>query len=98
MGILDSASISPGGEDNEGIFKLLTNTKNYDLDKILTETPPDMVVDFSLMNVVQRRYKSRLLKDVLLQIYLHQMSKDRKRVGELVQISLGFRNPVEEED
>jgi hypothetical protein len=97
MGIFDSAIVS-GDSESAGIFKLLTETKNFDLDKILTETPPDMVVDFSLMNVIQGRYKSKLLKDLLLQIYLHQMSKDRKRVGELVQISLGFRNPVEEED
>lgn len=97
MSIFDGMQTSEIGNENSDSLKLLTNTKNFDLNKILTELAPNLVVPLSLTNVIQKRYHSTFLKGLLNELYLGQMAKDRQRVLEVVEVSNGMRNPITSE-
>ena len=98
MGVLDGLEISSldGGESN--VLKILLNTKDYQQSKILSEVPPDLVYQLGIMNVVMERYKSKLLKSVCKEIYLHQTAKDRKARLEAVEVGSSIARQMNEED
>jgi hypothetical protein len=85
-------------DESGGILKLLTNTKSYGLNKIMGEIPPELIYQTVMMNTVNLRYPSKLLKNVLNELYLAQMAKDRKRCIEVVEVGSAIRNPATEED
>ena len=98
MSVLDGVT-SQNMDESSGILKLLTNTKSYDLNKIMSEIPPELSFQMIMMNVVQRKFKSKLLKDVCNEFYMHQMAKDRKRVLEAVEVSMpGLRGATGSEE
>ncbi len=96
-GVLDGLGVeSLEGESN--VLKILLNTTNYEQTKILSEVPPDLVYQLSLMNVVRKRFSSTLLKQMCGEVYLHQAAKDRKARLEAVEISTAQRLSGGEED
>jgi hypothetical protein len=97
MGVLDGVQVSSASEEM-GVLALLINTKNYNQNKILSEIPPDLVYQMAVINVVMKKFKSPLLKDLSNEIYLHQVAKDRKGRLEAVEVSTSIRNPIGEED
>lgn len=97
MGVLDGVSVSSAGEDM-GVLQLLINTKNYDQNKIMSEIPPDLIYQMAIINVVMKKFKSPLLKNLSNEIYLHQIAKDRKGRLEAVEVSTSIRNPIGDED
>jgi hypothetical protein len=95
--VLDGLEVSEVGGES-GVLKLLLNTTKYDQVKILSEVPPDLVYQLSIVNVVSSRFQSKLLKSVCREIYLHQDAKDRKRAGEAVEIGASMSRMNSEED
>jgi len=97
MSVLDGVSVSTP-EDAGSFLKLLLNTKNYNQNKIMSEIPPDLIYQMSVINIVMKKFKSPLLKDLSNEIYLHQVAKDRKGRLEAVEISTASRAPGMEEE
>jgi hypothetical protein len=97
MSVLDGVSVS-SADDAGSFLKLLLNTNNYNQNKIMSEIPPDLVYQMSVINVVMKKFKSPLLKDLSNEIYLHQVAKDRKGRLEAVEISTTSRGPSLEEE
>jgi hypothetical protein len=96
-GVLDGI-VTRDVDESGGILKLLTDTSKFNLNKIMGEIPPELIYQTVMMNAVNRRYPSKLLHNVLNELYLAQMAKDRKRCIEVVEVGSAIRNPATEED
>ena len=91
-GVVDG--IMAGG-DSEGskVLEILfgKNTSDYQKLKMVSEIPPSLEHTFSLLGLVQRRYKSSVLKLFDEEFLTRQKSRDRQGIGELIEVWLGRR-------
>ena len=80
-----------GGTEETSAISILFDTKNFQRLKMISEVPPQLVYVMSVMGMLQKRYKSKLLKQWLEEFLSIQKSRDRQGVTELVEILLGMR-------
>jgi hypothetical protein len=81
-----------GGSTPEDVsaLNILYDTKDYSRQKQLSEIPASLVYVMTILGTIQKRYKSKLLKDFDVELLLRQKSRDRKGVGEAVEVLLGM--------
>ena len=92
------AIMGGGAQDDVSALNILADTKNFDRMKQLSEVPPSLVYVLTLVGTIQKRYKSNLLKDFYKELLLVQKSRDRKFLGEAVEIMLGMSRMNGEEE
>lgn len=80
-----------GGSEEQSAVSILFDTKNYARLKMTSEIPPNLMYVSTILGVLQKRYKSKVLKDFDVELLSRQKSRDRKGVIELVEILLGMR-------
>ena len=80
-----------GATEEASAISILFDTKNFQRLKMISEVPPQLVYVMSVMGMLQKRYKSKLLKQWLEEFLSIQKSRDRQGVTELVEILLGMR-------
>ena len=89
-GIMDTIMTAGLPEDISAI-SILFDTKNYQRLKMISEIPPSLIYVSTILGVLQRRYKSDVLKLFDEEFLTRQKSRDRKGVVELVEVLLGMR-------
>ena len=92
--LMDSIMSSSQGEDISALNMLL-DTRNLQRLKMLSEVPPSLIYVMSIIGLVTKRYKSTVLKDFESELLTIQKSRDRKGIGEFVEIMLGLRRADE---
>jgi len=65
--------------------------------KMTTEISPDLIFPLACLEVVAKRFKSKVLPAFSREVYLLEISKDRKGRVELVEGVLSTRRPIEED-
>jgi len=85
-----------GGAEETSFLEILF-TKDYRKLKMVSEMPPDQVFPFTVLGLIQKRFKSKVLKTFDEEFLLRQKSKDRKGIVELVEVMLSQRRPMDEE-
>jgi len=93
--LMDSI-MSQAAPEEMGAINVLFDTKNYQRLKMVSEISPSMMYASVVMGVVQRRYKSKVLKLFDEEFLTRQKSRDRQGVMELVELILGTRKLAEE--
>ena len=78
--------------------QILFDTKNYQRLKMISEIPPTLMYALTVLGVLQRRYKSKVLKLFDEEFLTRQKSRDRQGVVELVEVLLGMRRLENEGD
>lgn len=89
-GIMDSILASGGSEETSAV-SVLFDTKDFQRLKMISEVPPSLIYVFTVLGLLQKRYKSKLLKDFITEYLSIQKSKDRQGIVELVEVILGMR-------
>lgn len=77
---------------------ILFDHKNYQRLKMISEIPPSLMYVLTILGVLQRRYKSKVLRLFDEEFLSRQKSRDRQGVIELVEILLGIRRVEKGED
>jgi len=88
--LMDSIMASSASEEISAI-NVLFDTKNYQRLKMISEIPPQLMYSLTVLGVLQRRYKSKVLKLFDEEFLSRQKSRDRQGVLELVEVLLGVR-------
>lgn len=88
--LMDSIMAQSAPEEMSAI-NVLFDTKNYQRLKMISEIPPQLMYDMTVLGVLQRRYKSKVLKLFDEEFLSRQKSRDRQGVLELVEVLLGVR-------
>jgi hypothetical protein len=70
---------------------ILFDTENFKRLKMISEIPPSLMYVITVMGTLQRRYKSKVLKQWLEEFLSMQKSRDRQGIVELVEVLLGVR-------
>lgn len=85
------------GEESDAV-SLAFDTKNFQRLKMISEVPPSLIYTMTTLGLMQKRYKSKVLKDFITEFLSIQKSRDRQGITELVEILLGVRRMSSEED
>ena len=94
--LMDTIMASGASEESSAI-SILFDTKNYQRLKMISEIPPNLMYVLTVLGVLQRRYKSKVLKLFDEEFLSRQKSRDRQGVMELVEVLLGIRRNEERE-
>jgi len=93
--LMDAITAQAAPEEISAL-NLLFNTKNYQQLKMLSEiTPSNMYVSI-ILGMLQRRYKSKVLRLFDEEFLSRQKSRDRQGIVEFVEVLLGVRRLGEE--
>ena len=95
--LLDSIMASSVPEEMSAI-SVLFDTKNYQRLKMTSEISPTIMHGSILLGVIQRRFKSKVLKLFDEELLTRQKSRDRQGIMELIEVLLGSRKLMGEED
>lgn len=87
---LDSVLASSDSEGVANVVDVLFDSRKARL-KMITEIPPELIYPLAVLQVVQRRFKSKVLDDFAHELFLLQISRDRKGRGELIEALLAIR-------
>ena len=93
---LMEAIMAESGSEEISALSLLFNTKNYQQLKMLSEISPSNMYVSVILGVLQRRYKSKVLKLFDEEMLSRQKSRDRQGIVEFVEVLLGVRRYGEE--
>ena len=66
-------------------------TDNFQRLKMISEIPPSLMYVMTVMGTLQRRYKSKVLKQWIEEFLSMQKSRDRQGIIEWVEMVLGVR-------
>ena len=94
--LMDSIMSTAAPEEVSAI-NILFDTQNYQRLKMISEISPSIMYAMTVMGVLQRRYKSKVLRLFDEEFLSRQKSRDRQGVLELVEVLLGVRRLGEEE-
>ena len=89
-GVMEAIMASSVSEESSSI-NMLFDPKNFQRLKMISEVSPQLIYAFTLLGLLQKRYKSGLLKDFITEFLSFQKSRDRQGVVELVEVMLGIR-------
>jgi hypothetical protein len=95
--IMDNIMTQTSNEDSNAL-SVLFDTKNYSRLKMISEIPASLIYVTTVLGVLQKRYKSKVLKDFDVEFLSRQKSRDRKGILELVEVMLGMRRLESGED
>lgn len=87
---LDSVLQGSDGEEVRSVVDTLFDSRKARL-KMITEIPPELIYPLAVLQIVQKRFKSRVLDDFAHELFLLQISRDRKGRGELIEALLAIR-------
>ena len=73
---------------------LLFETKDIAKQKQLSELVPELIFPMSIMGVITWRFNSKFLKRFASELYMHEVSKDRKGRLEFVEAFLASRRDL----
>jgi hypothetical protein len=90
-GLIDSI-MATGPTEEASALAILYDTKNYQRLKMVSEIPASLESTLTLLGVIQRRYKSEVLKLYDEEFLSRQKSRDRQGIGELIEVLLGMRS------
>jgi len=88
--LMDNIMGSSASEEMSAI-NVLFDTKNYQRLKMISEIPPQLMYVLTILGMLQRRYKSKVLKLFDEEFLSRQKSRDRQGILELVEVLLGVR-------
>ncbi len=88
--LMDQIMATSASEEISAI-NILFDTKNYQRLKMISEIPPQLMYVLTILGVLQRRYKSKVLKLFDEEFLSRQKSRDRQGILELVEVLLGVR-------
>ncbi len=77
---------------------LLFETKDINKQKQLSELVPELIFPMSIMDLIQWRFKSNFLKKFASELYMHEVSKDRKGRLEFVEAFLASRRDLSSDE
>ena len=83
--------MSSGGSEEGGAINLLYDTKNFQRLKMISEVAPGLIYAFTIAGLLQKRYKSKVLKQFIEEYMSFQKSRDRQGITEYVEVLLGMR-------
>jgi hypothetical protein len=89
-GLMDNI-MSSGGSEEESAISLLYDTKNFQRLKMISEISPSLIYSFTVAGMLQKRYKSKVLKQFIEEYMSFQKSRDRQGITEYVEVLLGMR-------
>ena len=89
-GLMDDIMSSGGSEEGSAI-SLLYDTKNFQRLKMISEISPSLIYSFTVAGMLQKRYKSKVLKQFIEEYMSFQKSRDRQGITEYVEVLLGMR-------
>jgi len=91
--IMDSILTTPEGDSgsSSSAINTLFATKDYQRLKMTSEISPDLIFGTTLLGLIQRRFRSKVLKLYDEEFLTRQKSKDRKGILELVEVLLAQR-------
>jgi len=89
-GLVDSI-VATGTSEEASALSILTDTKNYQRLKMVSEIPAPLISTLTVLGVIQRRYKSDVLKLYDEEFLSRQKSRDRQGIGEIIEVLLGLR-------
>ena len=87
-----------GAPEELSAISILFDTSNFQRLKMISEIPPSLIYVMTILGTLQRRYKSKVLKDFEEEFLSVQKSRDRQGITELVEILLGMRRLESGED
>lgn len=87
---LDSVLQGSDGEEVKGVVDTLFDSRRSRL-KMITEVPPELIYPLAVLQVVQKRFKSKVLDEFTHELFQLQISRDRKGRGELIEALLAVR-------
>lgn len=80
------------GESSElSALGLLYGTKDFQRLKMISEVPPSLIYVLTVCGLLQKRYKSKVLKQFIEEFLSFQKSRDRQGITEYVEVLLGMR-------
>lgn len=88
--LMESIMAQTQSEEMSAI-SILFDTENFKRLKMISEIPPSLMYVLTVMGTLQRRYKSKVLKEWLEEFLSMQKSRDRQGIIELVEVLLGIR-------
>jgi len=88
-------NVSQGGDDISAAIDKLFQHKDLDLLQMTTEIDPSMIFELTVLRTIQRKFNSPTLKAFAKDLYLHNISRDRKGRLELVEALLARRGGME---
>ena len=77
--------------DEASAISVLFDYKNYQRLKMISEIPPSLMYDLTMLGVIQRRYRSKVLRLLDEEFLTRQKSRDRQGIIELVEVLLGLK-------
>jgi hypothetical protein len=92
--VMDDIMGGGGSEESSGLG-LLYDTKDFQRLKMISEISPGLVYNFTVAGMLQKRYKSKVLKQFIEEYLSFQKSRDRQGVTEYVEVLLGMRRMEE---
>lgn len=95
--LLDGLMVSGGGEEQQALIRSLFDSRKSQL-KMITEISPDLIYPMALMTIIANMYRSKVLNSFISEIYMLQISKDRKGRAELIEALLASRSTSEGAD
>ena len=75
----------------DGLFEF----RNLKRMKQLTEVTPDLMFPLVVAGMIQRRFRSKVLLSMLEELFLLEVSKDRKGRDEYAEVALAVRRGME---
>jgi len=89
-GVMDEIMSQSSGEEG-GALSLLYDTKDFQRLKMVSEVAPQLIYSFTVAGMLQKRYKSKVLKQFIEEYLSFQKSRDRQGITEYVEVLLGMR-------
>lgn len=95
--LIEAITASSSSEEL-GALEMLFGTKDYQRLKMISEIAPSNMYAMVVLGVLQRRFKSKVLRLFDEEFLSRQKSRDRQGILEMVEIILGFRRQAEDRD
>lgn len=78
----------------DGLFEV----KNFKKLKQLTDITPDLIFPLTVAGVIQKKFKSKIIKSMEEELFLLEVAKDRKGRDEYAEVALAIRRGMGREE